>query len=45
MKILIHKSNFYDGLNQIFWTEDIIREATKIIGNGYYFDESDKCVV
>jgi hypothetical protein len=44
MKILIMKSNFYDPLNEIFWSEDILRKVTKEIGKGYYFDETDKCV-
>lgn len=38
------KSNWYDGLNQIFWSEDFLREATTMIGNSYIFDETDKCV-
>jgi hypothetical protein len=44
MKTLIRKANTYDVLNQIFWSEDILRTFTLEIGCGYVFDESDKCV-
>ena len=39
------KSNFWDWVNQIFWTEDLVRQSVKEIGKScYYFDETDKCV-
>ena len=43
-RVCVMKSDWYDWLNQIFWSEDFLREATEIIGNGYIFDETDKCV-
>ena len=39
-------SNFYDALNEIFWSEDLLKNFIKSMGSDYpyYFDEIDKCI-
>lgn len=44
-RVKVMKSNFYDVINMIYWSEDLIRWAVKEIGKDCYkFDETDKCV-
>ena len=43
-KILVMKCNVYDIINETNWPENWIKSAIQQLGNGYYFDETDKCV-
>ena len=44
-KVLVMKSDFYDIINQIFWSKDIVRECVILINKKcYHFNENDGCV-
>ena len=53
-KVLIHQSGIYDILNEIYWSEDLLRRVAPLVDESitkregrtgrYYFDEIDQCV-